>query len=364
MQKLIPIQWKMPEAFAKPSNSEEYQLNDKWVRILGVPGVALLMVTIFNYQSWPHLPKDIVLVLFSALLTTYMLWEGNRIVILLVKRRFPAFQQTAYRLIIQVLVCILYTIVGTYVIDLFLLFAFNFALCSEHGFFFELLVNLAPVLFVVSLYESAYFFGEWKKNILRSESLALESVQSQLEALKNQIDPHFLFNSLNTLASLITEDNEPAQKYLEQLSDVYRYVLQSKHQTTVALTEEVTFLDSYVYLNRTRFRDNLMVRNEIPAHIYHYHIAPLSLQMLIENAIKHNIISKDKPLVIRILYQNGHLTIENNVQKKTILLDKSTKIGLQNIINRYRLLSNQTVEVIQSEDWFTVHLPLLKPLTT
>jgi LytS/YehU family sensor histidine kinase len=194
--------------------------------------------------------------------------------------------------------------------------------------------------------------------VQKTEALARENVQSQLETLKNQLDPHFLFNSLNTLASLIEEENIPAQTYLDRLSDVYRYVLINREKNTVTLEEEMQFLDAYVYLNKIRFRENLLIEKDIPAQTYHQHIAPLSLQMLIENAIKHNVISRENPLKIKILQDGDFLTVENNVQGKKIF-EKSTKLGLQNIINRYRLLTPLGVEVSNTGTHFSVRLPLL-----
>jgi LytS/YehU family sensor histidine kinase len=220
-------------------------------------------------------------------------------------------------------------------------------------------IGLVPTIIVTLIYESVYFFQAWKLNVKKTEALARENVQSQLETLKNQLDPHFLFNSLNTLASLIEDENKPAQEYLDRLADVYRYVLVSRDKNTVTLEEEMEFLDAYVYLNKTRFRENLQLEKQISALSYQQRVAPLSLQMLIENAIKHNIVSKDKPLKIRISEDNqGYLQIENNVQEKKTF-EKSTKVGLQNIINRYKLLTDKQVEVIKNTELFKVRIPLL-----
>ena len=197
----------------------------------------------------------------------------------------------------------------------------------------------------------------------KTEALARESVQSQLEVLKNQLDPHFLFNSLNTLAALIDDENVDAQQYLERLSDVYPYVLVSRSKNTVPLDEEIAFLDAYVYLNKIRFRENLQVEKWLSPDMQGQYVTPLSLQMLIENAIKHNVASKDNPLKISIKQGDGYLVVANNIQEKTILRDsredKSTRVGLQNIINRYSLLTERQVEVSRTGDLFTVKIPLL-----
>lgn len=169
---------------------------------------------------------------------------------------------------------------------------------------------------------------------------------------------------MNTLAALIDDENTDAQQYLERLSDVYRYVLVSRSKNTVPLEEEIAFLDAYVYLNKIRFRDNLQVEKQLSPEACRQYVTPLSLQMLIENAIKHNVVSKENPLKIKIHQEeNGYLVIENNIQEKTIFRgagrEESTRVGLQNIINRYSLLTDRQVEVIRNGGLFTVKIPLL-----
>lgn len=189
-----------------------------------------------------------------------------------------------------------------------------------------------------------------EKERKKTESLARENVQSQLETLKNEIDPHFLFNSLNTLAALIDAENYPAGEYLEKLADVYRYVLTSRDKNTVTLEEEMTFLDDYVYLNKVRFRDNLQIIKKISSEAYRQLVALLSLQMLVENAIKHNIVAKERPLHIRIIQEEGrYLSVVNNVEAKMIF-ELSTKVGLKNIANRYKLLSDEQFEIKKEAD--------------
>jgi LytS/YehU family sensor histidine kinase len=272
------------------------------------------------------------------------------------RRALPAYNQTTRRLVYQTTLGLLYTFVATYLLDEVIckgIFHKDLALFT--GF----RISIIPMIVVYLVYEAVYFFEAWKMNVRKTESLARESVQSQLEVLKNQLDPHFLFNSMNTLAALIDDENNNAQQYLERLSDVYRYVLVSRNKNTVPLEEEIAFLDAYVYLNKIRFRDNLQVEKQLSPDAYRQYVTPLSLQMLIENAIKHNVVSKENPLKIKI-HQEGdqYLVIENNIQEKTIL-EKSTRVGLQNIINRYSLLTDRQVEVIRNADLFTVKIPLL-----
>ena len=331
--------------------------SERRIRRIGIPLISLVYMLIY-FDGNPYDPLHILREFTVSFLFTFTLWEGNRAIVMKLRQRYPRSEQTARRLLVQMTFCVIFTVGAT----LFIVAAFTFIdvpICPTDEWFSMILANLVPMVMVVSIYEGAYFFEEWVKNLQRSETLAKENLRSQFEALKNQLDPHFLFNSMNTLAALIDERNEPAQKYLEQLSDVYRYVLVSKQKETVPLHEELAFVESYIYLNKTRFRDNLVVNNELPASAMQQLVPPLSLQLLVENAIKHNVVSKDRPLTLRLsMDAHGYITVENNVQKKNIL-EQSTKTGLQNMINRYALLTSKRVEVLQTAELFSVKIPTL-----
>jgi sensor histidine kinase YesM len=199
---------------------------------------------------------------------------------------------------------------------------------------------------------------ELEKN--KSEMLALqkENLTSQLEALKNQVDPHFLFNSFSTLASIIEEGREMAVNFVQELSSVYRYVLQTRVETLVTVGEELEFIHSYSFLMSSRFGENLSIAVKVPEKFHRSRIIPFSLQLLVENAIKHNIISGKKVLTINLFEENGALVVENNLQKKTNP-GSSTRIGLENIRNRYRLITGKEVRVRKTDTEFRVEIPLI-----
>ncbi|AQG80705.1 sensor histidine kinase [Spirosoma montaniterrae] len=347
-----------------------YTLNDRTMRLIGIPVCSVLVPTINHFDKLQSGNPAFLTYLLLSFCTTLFLWEGHRFIMLWMRKLFPAYQQTTRRLLVQAGLALLYTLVVTYVLDEILCRGIlHDPKLANTDLLVGFRVSLIPTAVVYLLYEAIYFFNAWKQNIRKTEALAREGIQSQLEVLKNQLDPHFLFNSLNTLAALIDDQNIDAQLYLERLSDVYRYVLVSRNKNTVPLEEEMAFLDAYVYLNKIRFRDNLQVEKQLDPSAYHQCITPLSLQMLIENAIKHNIVSKENPLIIRIFQEgNQYLVVENNVQEKTILRHtdprnadraSSTRVGLQNIINRYQLLTDRHVEVIRTGGLFRVKLPLL-----
>ncbi|MER2999504.1 sensor histidine kinase [Pontibacter populi] len=232
-------------------------------------------------------------------------------------------------------------------------------------------VNLLPervrLAYVISSVAALffYYFVERERNMkelqaehFRAEQLQKENFRAQLEALKNQVNPHFLFNSLNALNSLIHIDPYKAATFLNQLSEVYRALLDSGDKALVPLAKELDLANSYIYLMQTRFGDNVQFKVDVPSAYLHLQLPPTSLQMLLENAIKHNGSTSTKPLHISVYVSDGKLIVENNLQPR---LDEvtSTKVGLQNISSRYEYFTDEKVEIAQTEGFFIVALPLL-----
>jgi sensor histidine kinase YesM len=211
-----------------------------------------------------------------------------------------------------------------------------------------------------------YFFVERARNEkllarerLRNEQLEKENFKAQYETLKSQVNPHFLFNNLNVLSSLIYRDQAQAAQFLNQLSVVYRSILDNREKELVTLNEEMELMNAYLFLLKTRFRDSIRFQTDIPFALYEYELPPLVLQMLVENAIKHNVATLQKPLLIRIVAQDhGSIAVINNLQPRPDGA-VSTKVGLSNIRNRFKYFTNQPVEVSQTGGEFKVVLPLL-----
>jgi LytS/YehU family sensor histidine kinase len=211
---------------------------------------------------------------------------------------------------------------------------------------------------VIAIYESIYFMNELRKSVEEQESLKRESLHAQLNALKTQVNPHFLFNNLNTLASVIPESPDKGVAFVQQLSKVYRHILDVRDEPSIPLREELDVLKAYIFLLKTRFGENLSVDIQVPEEKLKQKIVPLSLQILMENAIKHNIISSARPLNINVFAQNGSLLVSNNLQVKN-QLNESTGIGLENIRNRYKLMGSNGVQVTNNGSSFTVAIPLI-----
>jgi two-component system, LytTR family, sensor kinase len=196
---------------------------------------------------------------------------------------------------------------------------------------------------------------------IKTEQLMKENALAQYEALRNQVSPHFLFNSLSILSSLVHIDANLSEKFIDQLSKAYRYILEQKDNETVFLKTELDFLRAYAFLLKIRFESKFDVMISITdAEADQYHIAPLTLQLLIENCVKHNRMSQKEPLIVSVLIKDDHLVVTNPVRSR-IETERvpSTGIGLANIKNRYHLLTKNPVQIEQNDEWFMVKIPLL-----
>lgn len=204
-----------------------------------------------------------------------------------------------------------------------------------------------------------YFFREYKNKWAEAEELKRISAQAEVQLVKSQINPHFLFNNLNVLSGMLIKNNPEANLFVEEFSKVYRYILNNHDKELVELKSELEFIQPYIFLLRKRFNEGLEIDINIPDHYKTRYVVPAALQMLIENAIKHNVVSRNKPLHISI-HANGNetLIVTNNLQPK-LAVEASTRIGLQNIRKRYELISGQNVIVKQTNREFEVVLPLL-----
>lgn len=247
-----------------------------------------------------------------------------------------------------------------------------------HVIYFENLYNLEeflaqehlsnylfPLLFtaIISLsFHLFYFYKALQEERVVEQKIIAGTASAKFDALKNQLDPHFLFNSLNVLTSLIEENPEAAQKFTTSLSKTYRYVLEQKNKDLIALSEEIKFAKTYVNLLKMRFEDGINYNIPIKLNLADAKIVPLSLQLLLENAVKHNKVSPQQPLHIEIFEEGNELVVRNNLQVKEIL-EKGSKIGLYNIQQRYALLTKRKIQINESENYFEVRLPLLTKKT-
>jgi len=256
-------------------------------------------------------------------------------------------------MIVGIITTVAYTTTAVLVID-FLWKRFSpFHIGNDYYIIFFALI----ITFLISLFlHSREFLVRWKQSAVESERHQKESVRAHYESLKNQVSPHFLFNSLNALTNLVYEDQDKAAMFIKQLSEVYRYVLDTRGKEVVLIEDELKFIESYLFLQKIRFGDKLKVN--IRLSNVKTTVAPLALQTLIENAIKHNVISQDNPLVLELYSDNSSLIIENSIMKKNTI-EESTGLGLENIKRRYEFLTSDKVTVRDEDGTFIVRLPLL-----
>ncbi|MEZ5040833.1 MAG: histidine kinase [Saprospiraceae bacterium] len=333
--------------------------------LIGIPIIAFFFPILFfkenlNEGLLAYLPKFSI-----SLLYTSGYWLSIRALFFQLRKRFTAYEETQRR--------VLYTVAGILVIFVIVngivgyIHVAVFEVPNPHGLshFDYKLPSLIVIALVSSIYESIFLYNRWKGAIVETEKLKRENVQSQLEGLKSQVNPHFLFNSLNTLIYIIPEDPDKAVTFVRKLSKVYRYILEIRDKELIPVAEELSFLQSYIFLLKERFGDSFQIDLSVPPSFNDHKIVPLSLQILLENAIKHNIISKNKPLLVELfINDNGHLVIRNNLQKKLQEMP-STNVGLENIKSRYAFFSKERMLVEESAHHFMVSLPLIKaPLTT
>jgi hypothetical protein len=273
---------------------------------------------------------------------------------------FPHVRETALRLTILGLAHIALVVI-TYV---FLFYAYD----AVHFLGYELngeklklalYIGIGKTLIATSMWEGDYTLKLWKRSVTEKEKLQQMTIQQEFETLKSQVNPHFLFNCFNTLSSLISEDQKQAEVFLNELSKVYRYLLRNNEDGLSTLQTEIRFIESYYRLLKTRHGDAVQLQIEIDKKYEQYLLPSLSLQLLVENAVKHNILSKTKPLVIDIFTTAGNkLVVSNNLQVRTVK-GPSNKIGLDNIKSKYDLLNQSGFQVLEDVTSFSVVLPLL-----
>ena len=295
------------------------------------------------------------------LLFTVVLTVGNEWWFDYLSKRISWRNQSVKRLI--------YGAVGSVIVTMILLAILNFVVSvviydssiqeflndqETEWYVFGLIITLI----VSSIYHAIYFYKASQAQKVNEQKTIARSATAQFDALKNQLDPHFLFNSLNVLVSLIEENPKAATKFTTSLSKVYRYVLEQRNKELVSVDEELKFARTYVGLLKTRFEDSIEIEIPDQGSIENAKVVPLSLQLLIENAVKHNIVSSNKPLKLKIYEQDQFLVIENNLQKKQVIKE-SSGVGLQNIESRYRLLTNRQMTINETTDTFKVSVPIL-----
>ena len=326
-----------------------------YLRVIIISFIGSFGITYFSCTSCRTSATHYLIVTLFSFCLWVSLWIGNDTLTHYLNRKISWVDFPVKRLVIGIVTTVLYTVSAVVTIILVWETFTDFDIGSYYW-----TVSFALIItFLISLFlHGREFLIRWKKSAVEAERLQKESVRAQYESLKNQVNPHFLFNSLNALTHLVYEDQDKAAKFIKQLSEVYRYVLDSRDKEVVSLEEELKFLDAYLFLQKIRFGDKLKVHVNLSN--IESSVAQLALQMLIENAIKHNVISEEEPLSIELYSEKSFLVVENSIRKKNILPETSSGLGLKNIRQRYEFLSSEKVSVEEGGEKFIVRLPMLK----
>lgn len=336
-------------------------VNDIGFRLILVPVFGIIiplitgMINPYNFSNW-----EIKLSFLYTIGIAAVVWQGNRYLHYTMRSYFDWHNKPLQKIIVLLFSVIFYTIPASVLLLVGWYKLFADGVPYWNVIWQSSLIILVCVIFITHVYETVFLVKETESEMVRNEQLERAKAEAELEALKNQIDPHFIFNSLNTLSHLIEDKPVKAKQFNDNLADVYRYILQNKARDLVLLKEEMSFLQNYFALLKIRFESAIQMQLLVDEDkTDQYLIPPISLQILVENAIKHNEFSEKLPLTIEIRLANDELMISNPIRRK-MLRKSSSKIGLQNLRERCRLITNKEIVINEGENDFKVILPVLK----
>ena len=319
--------------------------------------VASFVAFLVRWASGQFTREFNIVLFYVSFVLISLTWEVLRWVNIELNKVFPFERSIPRRIALQLIVGALLALFFRFLVYQFGEPYLSFKLDS-------LFIASTWILYVMasgiinSIFFTRYFIDRWKDSHVMAERLEKEKSQVQFDNLKNQLNPHFLFNALTSLNSLIAENPALASQFLQHLSKVYRYVLQNKEKNFVNVKTEFEFIQNYVFLAETRFADALVIRFDISDQTWEKAIVPVTLQILLENALKHNIIDVQRPLTIQIQTDGDYLVVSNNLQLRKIV-ETSNKQGLGNLKSLYRFLTDKPVEIVEGDQRFSVRIPLL-----
>ena len=330
---------------------------------MGNKKIWLISILVFGtaiatYFLFPE--NFIVYTVFLLVLVALILWRGNRLIWIYLDKRFPWDAYGKKRFFIHLLSGYLLSIGVLNICFLILRLAITKSFPDASQILTTNVFGLLLFVPTFSMYFSIQFLNYWRKSEVEMEHYQKESVRSELKNLKNHLDPHFLFNNLNILSTLIDKCPERSKLFLGRFAQVYRKMLQSSSEDLVTLEEELSFLDSYIYLIETRFGKAVKFKMNISETSKSKMLPPLTLQMLIENAVKHNIGMDDNPLSIEIVSNEDEVAIRNNLNRKKLTESEKSGSGLDNVRNRIAYFSNRSIDIEETKEKFSITVPLFE----
>ncbi|MBN2611402.1 MAG: histidine kinase [Bacteroidales bacterium] len=323
-------------------------------RIVLVGSVGLLFLLFASTITLDSETKIAIGYYLKVALAFILLSESNVALDHLSEKLFPIPEKITIRIVLHFALSLLLA---------FLVFMYFEQMVGIELLFSERIVRLMLALGIIFIFIMVSFalgvriIEKWMNSRLELEKLKEAKLKSDYNTLQEQLNPHFLFNNLSVLKSLIMYDSKTALEFVQNFTDVYRYVLQSRGKTTVKLKEEIEFIESYIAIHKERHGENMKIKISVEKDMLHREIPPLTLQLLVENALKHNIVSKSSPLEIDIFTENNKLIVQNNLQVKET--GYSTRSGLSNLVKRYEMLTGRKVNIMNDNGYFRVETPLL-----
>jgi sensor histidine kinase YesM len=331
-------------------------LYSKWHYTLLLIVFASLLIG-FVFSMVLKLDFSIINILLRSVFCTFTLWMGCVAIVTFSWKKFPWETMPSKHIIIEVLlIFLLLTLYFYFIASVFSYFNKSSIQVELQTRTAEIVITALITALITTIHEAVFFYRQWKLNFSKSISLEKDNLEARYNALKAQVNPHFLFNSLNSLITLL-EGNPKAEEYVQNLSEYLRYVLLSNDKAEVTLEEEMENLEKFFLLQKLRFDENLIVEINVNPESLNHKTPPLALQMLVDNCIKHNIISSNHPLKIEIFDQNNNITVRNNKQLKAT--GESTGQGLKNIEGRFRFIGGESIKIESDQKQFSVTLPLI-----
>lgn len=330
-----------------------------WQYLLANIVLALIILMIFFGRAFES-PERFLLGFVWSFSICITQWAGPIFIGHLLDKRYRWIEQPVARTLIEIISLLLWSVSAFVVVQMIMLYLINGLAPSESWKYIHssIIYTFLISLFISLVFTAVGFFKAWRKSVLREAALNSQMMAYKYESLRNQINPHFLFNSFNVLSDLVYDDQALAVKFIRQMSELFRYVLNSRDKELVSLDEEVEFMKSYSYLLKTRFGDKLDLKVELnPGN--NAHIVPMTLQMLVENAVKHNEVSEKYPLRVNIRQNGDYIEVENARKPKKAGED-SLNTGLKNISQQYSFFTDRQVEVKSTDTIFMVRVPLIQ----
>jgi len=336
--------------------------DDRWIKFIGIPALGLFIPNLSGLitNRLYDYPELLASYAFFTLVS-YLVWQGNVWLMHFIRRRYTWSFRQYHKIIISLfLVNIVYSgAISATLLRIWRSYSKE-DITHQSPLVSASLIIIIAACFITNIYEIIFLNREREDSRSRVEQLNIAKAQAELEALKNQIDPHFIFNSLNTLSFLITRDPQSARLYNDTLAKVYRYILSNKEKDLVLLKEEVEFISNYFYLLKIRFGDAISMVIEITdLSSEDFLIPPISMQALVENAIKHNEFNEKTPLTINVSVSSSYAIVKNVINLRNYTTPTS-RIGLGNLDNRYKLITKRNIIIENNFKTFTVKLPIIK----